>query len=101
MPGGHSKFDDETGKWSTAKPAGVAIIKRSAGWINCIERFVWVVFLVGNGKRVYIRGHSETLDPKALDHAKADAQEVVDAVGGSVVFRTEGRDKQWHELKTP
>lgn len=77
---------------------GVAVVKRSAGWINSRERFVWVIFLVGNGKRVYIRGHSESLDSKALDHAKADAQELIDVVGGSVVFRTEGYDHKWREL---
>jgi hypothetical protein len=102
MPGGHSKFDEATGKWSTAKPAGAAVVRKSAGWINSTERFIWVVYLVGNGKRVYIRGHSESLDPKALEHAKNDAQEIVDAVGGTVkFFKTDGFRDTWYELPVP
>ena len=73
----------------------------SSGGIDTRSGIYWVIFLVGNGKRVYIRGYSESLDQKALEHAKADAQELVDVVGGSIVFRTEGFNKQWHELSMP
>lgn len=99
MPGGHSKFDEATGKWSPAIPLGAAVVRKSAGWIDSKERFIWVVYLVGNGKRVYIRGHNESLNPKAFEHAKNDAQEIVDAIGGFTRFyKADGFKDTWSEL---
>lgn len=102
MPDEHSKFDGVTGKWLPTKPCGVAIVRKSAGWIDCKERFIWVIYVIGNGKRAYIRGHSESLDPKALDHAKANAQEIQDVIGGNIVYRYKnGIRDTWYELPTP
>ncbi len=83
-------------------PVGATIVRKSAGWINSKERFIWVVYLVGKGKRIYIRGYSESLDPKALENAKVDAAEIVEVVGGIVLFRKmDGLKDEWCFLATP
>lgn len=102
VAGEHSKFDHEAGKWSPAIPLQIAIVKRPGGWIKTIEYSVWTVYLARGDKRIFVRNHTESTDPKALDHARGEAQELSELLECEVVYKqTKGALGIWDDLPNP